>query len=185
MKKQIAAVLLLMLAFGAHADQSTGNVNFFLGQKSLESDDWAPVEDHGSFGVLVDFANANWPVNFAVDFLGSYGEETVGPVKLEGTTSEINLGLRKIWNVGGTSMRPYIGGGIAFVRGEFKATDLVSVSVDDNGVGLWLNGGIYWTLGQSFNLGLDLRYTRADIELLGFDVEAGGNYAGLLLGYHW
>jgi hypothetical protein len=41
------------------------------------------------------------------------------------------------------------------------------------------------TLGQSFNLGFDLRYSSADITLGGFEVEAGGTYAGLLLGYHW
>lgn len=185
MKKYLIVVAMIMLAFNVHAEQSTGNVNFFLGAKSLDSSDWDPVDDHASFGILVDFANPAWPVNIAIDFLGSYGEETVSGVKSEGTTSEINLGVRKIWNVGGTSMRPYIGGGIALVRGELKRTVVLTFIDDDNGAGIWLNGGIYWTLGQSFNLGFDLRYTQAEITLYGIDREAGGTYGGLLLGYHW
>ena len=62
------------------------------------------------------------------------------------------------------------------------ATDF-PVSDDNNGIGIWLNGGVYWTLSQHFNLGLDLRYSQADVTL--FDVDAGGTHAGVILGYHW
>ena len=37
------------------ADDWTGNVNFTLGAKSLDKDDWAPVEDQGELGINVDF----------------------------------------------------------------------------------------------------------------------------------
>jgi hypothetical protein len=48
-----------------------------------------------------------------------------------------------------------------------------------------LNGGIYWTLNQYFNLGFDLRYTDADVTFISTDIEAGGTTAGIFLGYHW
>ena len=185
MKKFIIALTLALFAVNAHANQWTGNVNFLLGVKALESNEWAPVEDHAAFGILVDFRKQEWPVSIAIDFLGSYSEKTELGVKFEGSTSEINAGVRKIWEVSGTSMRPYIGGGIAFINGEFKGTAGTSISENDNGTGVWLNGGIYWTLGQSFNLGFDLRYSTADVTLFGVEADAGGSYGGLLLGYHW
>ena len=185
MRKSIIAVLFVMFAATAHGNQWTGNVNFFLGAKSLDSTDWDPVDDHASFGVLVDFGKRDWPVNIAIDLLGSYGEETLGGTKFEDRTSEFNVGVRKIWQVSGTSMRPYLGGGIAFVYSERERFTLVRVVDDDNGTGIWLNGGIYWTLGQSFNIGFDIRVTQADVTVFGIERDAGGTYGGLLLGYHW
>lgn len=185
MKKYFLATLLILFVSNAHANNYTGNVNFFLGQKSLDSDDWWPVEDHAAFAVLVDFKQSSWPVSIALDFLGSYEESTEFGIKFEGTTSEFDVGVRKIWETPSSSIRPYIGGGLAFINAEFKGTTLFTVSDDDNGVGIWLNGGIYWTLGQHFNLGIDLRYSKAEVTIFDIDGEAGGTSAGLILGYHW
>ena len=186
MNKNILTVILMLFFINANvnANEWTGNVNFFLGQKTLEENDWAPVDKQAEFGVLVDFKQQNWPVSIALDFLGSTDEATESGVNIEGTTSEFDVGVRKIWAVAGSSIRPYIGGGLAFINAEFKATNF-PVSDDDNGTGIWLNGGVYWTLGQHFNLGLDLRYSQADVTVFGVDVDAGGTHAGIILGYHW
>ena len=175
----------MLFFINAPANAWTGNVNFFLGQKTLDEDDWGPLDKQAEFGVLVDFKQQNWPVSIALDFLGSTDETTEFGVTVEGTTSEFDVGIRKVWEVAGSSIRPYVGGGLAFIRAELKATDFVTVSVDDNGTGIWLNGGVYWTLGQSFNLGLDLRYSQADVTFFGVEGEAGGTHAGIILGYHW
>jgi hypothetical protein len=60
----------------------------------------------------------------------------------------------------------------------------LSVSVDD-AVGFWIGGGVYWTLGEHFNIGFDVRWSKAEVTIDGLDFEAGGTHAGLLLGYHW
>ncbi len=184
MKKSILTVILMLFFINANANEWTGNVNFFLGQKTLDENDWAPADKQAEFGVLVDFKQSHWPVSIAIDFLGSTDEETVSGINFEGSTSEFDIGVRKIWEVAGSSIRPYIGGGLAFINAEFKATNF-PVSDDDNGTGIWLNGGVYWTLGQHFNLGLDLRYSQADVTLFGIDADAGGTHAGIILGYHW
>ena len=168
----------------ANANEWTGNVNFFLGQKTLDEDDWTPLDKQAEFGVLVDFKQQSWPVSIAIDFLGSIDVETESGIDLEGSTTEFDVGVRKIWEVAGSSLRPYIGGGLAFINAEFKATNF-PVSDSDSGTGIWLNGGVYWTLGQHFNLGLDLRYSQADVTLFGEEGEAGGTHAGIILGYHW
>ena len=66
----------MLFFINANANEWTGNVNFFLGQKTLDEDDWAPLDKQGEFGVLVDFKQQNWPVSIAIDFLGSADDGT-------------------------------------------------------------------------------------------------------------
>ena len=185
MKKSIIVGILMLFVINAHGNESTGNVNFFLGQKTLDKNDWEPFEEQGEFGVLVDFKQESWPVSIAIDLLASLDEHTISGIETDASTSEFDIGVRKIWEVAGSSIRPFVGGGLAFINAEIEATNVVSVSVDDSGTGIWLNGGVYWTLGQHFNLGLQARYSKAEVTLAGIDGEAGGTHAGIMLGYHW
>ena len=172
----------------------TGNINAFLGMKYLDEDDWEPVEEQGEFGIRVDFKQERWPVSIAVDYFASSEEDTglyyvpgYGTVAatLEGETSELCFGVRKIWDHFPT-VRPFIGGGIARISAEAKASVWgFSVSGDDDAIGIWIGGGVYWTLAEHFNIGFDLRWSKAEVTIYGVDGEAGGSHAGLLLGYHW
>ena len=74
MKKNILAVILMLFVLEAHANEWSGNINFFLGQKLLDNDDWGDLDQQDTFGVLVDFKPNHWPVSIALDFLGSYAE---------------------------------------------------------------------------------------------------------------
>ena len=194
----------LVLGFSGAA--VAGDVNVWFGQKSLEENDWAPVEDQTQFGVMMNFGNIDWPVSIAVDIFQSsddaavdygYGYGYYGYYvlvdKVEGKTTEIDVGTRWIWDNHDT-LKPYAGVGLAWVSGEFEVTGEIidkqsfgsfSESVDDSAVGLWVNGGFMWRATGSFNLGLDLRYSSADVEILGFDVDAGGLHYGVFAGYHW
>ena len=184
-KSVIVLILMLFVVVNANANEWTGNLNFFLGQKTLDKDDWAPVEDHGEFGILLDFKPKSWPISIAIDILGSASEETLAGVVYKGTTSEFDVGVRKIWETGGP-IRPFIGGGIASIAAEFEVSNgYFLLSDDDTSTGIWINGGVYWTLGKHFNLGLEARYSKAEVKLFGVDGEAGGSHVGLLLGYHW
>ena len=186
MKNNILAVALMLFVISAHANEWSGNINLFLGGKSLDSDDWGDLDEQATLGVLVDFKPNHWPVSIALDFLGSSDEVNQLDTKLEASAFEFDVGVRKIWVVSGRSLRPYIGGGFAFIRTKLEVSGTSSESDEDFGAGVWLNGGVYWTLGQSFNLGLDLRYSETEaISLYGIDSKAGGGFAGLMLGYHW
>ena len=153
-------------------------INFILGQKMLEEDDWAPVEDQGEFGVAASIGGEDWPVLLALDLLVSATEETVLGFDVDGSTSELAVGIRKIWHPG--KARPFVGGGLAFINGEVEA---FGVSEDDNATGYWVNGGVFWRLGARFNIGVDVRISRGEVELFGFDAEAGGEHIGLILGF--
>ncbi len=167
-------------AFG-QSDWS-GNINFILGAKALE-DEWIPAEDQGEFGIEVDFKRQSWPVSIAIDLLGASGESTLLGIDFESKTSELNFGVRKIWDQS-PHVRPFIGGGISFISGEFEFSTF-GISEDDSAMGLWFGGGVYWTLTEHFNLGLELKSSSAEITLFGVDVNAGGGHFGFLIGYHW
>ena len=195
-KKYIIAVLalvpfLLSASVASAQNQWTGNINVFFGQKNLDKDDWEPVEEQSEFGIEVDFRKKDWPVNIAIDVLVSSDDQSIiepffGQVDVEGKTTEFNIGIRKIWDEF-SSVRPFIGGGLSFIRAEFEGTipGLGSASDSDTGVGIWLGGGVYFTLGEHFNLGVELKYSDADVTLFDVDAAAGGTHYGLLAGYHW
>lgn len=170
----------------------TGNVNALIGTKMLDDDDWEPVEEQDQLGVLVDFRPTAWPVNLAIDLLRSEDDASVsGIIGVDAEITEVDLGVRKHWDRW-SLLRPYIGGGLAYVSADLE----VSVDLpppfgperepfDDSAFGLWINGGVYWSLRDAFNVGIDLRYSDADVSFAGVDANAGGVHAGLLLGYHW
>ena len=190
------ALLVVVFLFcpSASAD-AEGHVNFFLGQKSLDSDDWDPVDKQGEFGAVMSFGKADWPLLIAVDVLTSGEEEHVndpvfGSSTLKAGTFEAAFGARKIWNMGST--HPYAGGGVALVgAGAEYDTGTFDVDADGTAVGLWLGGGVFWRLGSRFNLGFDARWSRADVDLdFGLDiasrgVQAGGFHGGVTLGFGW
>jgi opacity protein-like surface antigen len=168
-------------AYASQQTAWTGNVNLFLGAKALDEDDWEPVDEQDEWGIEVDFKQKSWPVSIAIDFLYGSDDGTLWGTEFESETSELNLGVRKIWDQF-PHVRPFIGGGISFIRGEFSAP---GVSDDDSAVGIWFGGGVYWTLVEHFNIGLEAKYSTAEVTLFGVDADAGGGHFGLLVGYHW
>jgi hypothetical protein len=162
--------------------ETTGNVNFVLGLKMLDEDDWAPVEDQGELGALISWGKEGWPVHIAIDILGTSAteENLFFLADVEGSTFELDVGVRKVW--GKNIVRPFLGGGIALITAEFEA---FGISDDDNAVGGWIDGGVFWRLGERFNIGFEVRVSRAEVTIFGVDAEAGGEHFGLILGFGW
>lgn len=155
----------------------TGNANLLIGGKFL-NDDWMPTENHLEFGVQFDVKKEGWPVSIAVEYLRSSAEETIVPFDFEMTAWELNLGVRKVFDQYG-NMHPYVGGGLSIIGAELEIVGFGTA--DDSGVGIWLGGGVYWTLSEHFNVGGELKYSFADV----FGSNAGGIHIGGLVGYHF
>jgi opacity protein-like surface antigen len=185
-KVLITAVSLLLIPVIGVCETNgwTGNLSVFLGKKYLDKDDWKPFEDQAEIGFLLDFRPKNWPVNIAIDYLDSGEYElqdisgTITRVDVE--TKEIDIGIRKIFEVSPT-IRPYVGAGVAYIRGKYKGI----TSDDDDGTGIWVDVGLYWAFIEHFNIGVDFRYSKAEITLFGSDVEAGGFHVGFIGGFRW
>lgn len=185
-KKVILSAMLILVVPVAQAGEWTGNFSGFLGQKSLDDNDWPQHDEHGSAGLLFDIKQANWPVSIAFDAFGTGDENKHGSVKQEAYTAAGHLGIRKIFDLAGSSIRPYIGGGAAFVYAEVKDNSSgATQSDDDTGTGAWVGGGLYANLTTHFNLGLDVRYSDAEVSIFDNDREAGGLNMGVSAGYHW
>ena len=186
-----AAFLLAMTG----AAQAAGDANLFLGQKDLDND-WDPVDGQMEYGVCLNFGVPDWPVSIAVDILMSSDDTTysydyygyIYDAVLDGETMEIAAGVRKFFNED-TNIQPYVGGGATYVDGEFKVSIVdvpeASISFSDSGFGFWANAGVMFRIGEQFNLGLDVRYSDAEITILDTDIDAGGMHYGVLLGYRW
>ena len=186
LNKAVISTLLILTLPGAHARDWTGNVSAYIGQKSMSDTDWPQLDKQQSLGILVDIKQKSWPVSLAVDIIGSADVNKNGSQKDEGYTLEHHVGVRKIFDLSDSSVKPYVGGGIAFVYAKLKNSNAVSsLSEADSGIGGWVGGGMYLNVTPRFNLGVDVRYSEADVTLLGIDRKAGGLHTGITAGYHW
>ena len=171
------------------------NINLFLGSKFLDKDDWEPVEKQIEGGILFDIRRDNWWLSIAADLLYSRDDAditvdvlSIGTVNAnaESRTFEVNVGVRKVWE-NFKYVRPFVGGGPAFIKVELEAEQSgVSISDDDTAFGVWIDAGVYVTLAKHLNLGIDARWSKATrVNLFNAEGEAGGWHIGALIGYHW
>src|SRR6266850_7215385 len=156
------SVLLVAVLCATTITLAEGDANFFLGQKYLDKGDWEPLEEQSEVGVEVSFAKPTWPVRIAIDYFGSTEEKDVAGITFRGTTAELGVGLRKVWKIG--DAHPYLGGGVASIYAQGKGSAFgLTISDDGSRLGAWLGAGVFWRLGQRFNLGLAGRYSRAKV----------------------
>ncbi|MGH9797451.1 MAG: hypothetical protein ACRD5D_04765 [Candidatus Polarisedimenticolia bacterium] len=181
---RFASALLLAAALWLPATPALadGDFNFFLGQKSLDEDDWAPAEEHGELGIEMSWGDRRSPIRVATDILLSSGSEEDPFVEFDVSTYEIAVGVRGVWKSG--NARPFFGGGLAIVGATAEFSNFMgSVDDDGQGIGIWVGGGVFWRAGRSFNVGFSGRISAAEVEVFGVDTEAGGFHFGLLLGW--
>lgn len=183
-------ILCVAVATPALAD---GNANFNLGRRALDKDFWEPVEEHGVFGVTVDFGAEDWPINLEAgsQLSGAQEEEfdffLASDVEVTAAIVEFNFGVNKTWKPKG-GIRPYIGGGLASVgaAGEVDAGFFGDADDDDQSFGAYVHGGVFWRLGPRFNIGFDARaLLGTEITLFGVEGDADYLQFGMLLGFGW
>jgi hypothetical protein len=174
------ATLALTLFLPAAAHASTGAIHLFVGQKLLDEDDWQPIDSQIEVGIDASLGGDDWPLWINIGFFRANDEEALSAVEeLEGTTTEFSLGINKTWTR--HQFRPFVAGGFSIVNSDIEVRDPVDVfEDDDSGVGLYAQGGGYWRLGKSLNLGGMLRYS-----VFSDDFEGGGLHLGLIVGYGW
>lgn len=182
MKKIAFFLCTILLAASAHASEYssnyTGNFNVFFGQKSISDDLWEAyeIDSHFEYGILFNLKKENWPISLTADILHSSDKNN----SLEGSTTEFDLGITKHWQT--DSITPYIGGGAAIINAE---VELGSYSQDETELGVWGKAGAFVTVDDGTNIGFELRYSYAETDFNGTDVEIGGYHAGVFIGYHW
>lgn len=191
MKKTLIAIAVVPFLLGFCAPSyavTTGNFNFLIGGKALDKGDWEPLEDQTAVSFHLDVTPEGWPVALALDLLGSAAEEenyANSGFDLKASTSEFDFGVRKFFG-DETDVAGFIGGGLGFIGAEAEVTfGGASASEDDSALGFWIDGGVQGRFFEAMNLGIDLRYSQAEVNIGGVDADAGGTTLGVYIGYGW
>ncbi len=166
--------------------QWTGNANVLFGTRTLDDDDWKPLEEQTEFGVILDFRQTNWPVSLTVECSTANSDKSRFGILLENRTLEFDIGVKKIFE-NSSQFNPFIAGGLAMVNvrpsGDFWG--LFDIEDDKTDFGGWISGGAFLTLSNHFNIGLQAKYTMVNTNWYGRDRELGGPHIGGFAGYHW
>jgi opacity protein-like surface antigen len=184
-----ALAAMLMTATNAALSQDWhGNIGGFIGSVTLDNKDWDNHDEMGSIGMIADFKTESSPVSIAIDLIGSGDEEKSGTSIKEAYSAALHLGVRKVFDKGNTTFKPYLGGGLALVnvemRNKNRATSTSRID-DDSATGFWVGVGSYIEISDHFQAGLDLRYSEADVKLFDVERQAGGLQTAIVAGYHW
>lgn len=188
----VASSSLFSQAILANSDSGfTGNVSGIMGNASRDGDGWEDADNQAMFGVIGDFKMQHWPVSIAIDGMLHAADKKAKKSNGKNQTlytgvNTLQVGVRKIWQSGYPSIHPYIGAGISLTQGykEVLINDKKDDEQDDD-IGSWVGTGVYWRPSKHWNVGFDMRYSKADIKLADQDVDAGGMQYGVSMGYHW
>ena len=190
----VALAVIVTAGLMATPAQAGGNINALIGQKNLDKDfsNSEDIQDQDMLGLMMDWGAEGWPVNIALDIVDSSKDTNDNEfnVNVDGSTLAIDGGVRWYF-VKNRSWEPYVGGGVAYISGKVDTSgENNDLEFDDSTVGYWLNGGIKWVIGEHFNLGGDVRWEKAELDVEDdlnnpVDIEAGGLGYAVLLGYRW
>ena len=149
----------------------------YLGQRSLDEDDWEPVEDQLTLGFDYSHEAAGSAIGFEVGLFASGDDEEVAGADVEGPTLELSAGIRKTF-AEGSRIRPYLGAGVAVINAEAE----VGGSDDDTSLAGYAHGGLGYQISDTFVIGVDLRVLfGSDLEIAGVDTDADYGQLALVL----
>lgn len=176
----LAAILFVL---GIAPALAGGNANFLLGPRNASDGDfWGEEDDQMVAGIMVDFGREGWPIHICLSNMDSISDDD----GVTGQISEYAVGVMKVWEPR-SSIRPYVGGGIALVQAAFvidvSAGELVQ---HDSTSGFYVDGGVFWRTGKRFNIGFGARFmTQASVDIEGFEGDADYAQVHLLAGWGW
>jgi len=198
--KHGVTVLVLAAAFlavsPAPAEDMTGNVQFLIGQRYLRDDFWKPLDSPATYGIEIDFAPASSPVHVALGVIAAAesGRATVTDPFFGVTTGSIDTSFFEfstgfLWHpVKKAIVRPYLGAGVLTITAA-NDSDFGIFSGDsdsDRSFGFYGNAGVFFKVGDNFNIGLDGRIVRGTkVTIAGLDGNADYAQASMLLGFSW
>lgn len=154
--------------------------SIYLGQRSLDEDDYDPVEDQATLGFEFSQEKVDSAIGWEIGIMGSGADEEVGATDVEGRTGELYGGVRK--SFGHNVVRPYVGAGLAFINSDIEVSGVGSD--DDTSLAGYAHGGVAFAVSEAFLLGLDLRVLfGSDLEIAGIDTDADYGQLALFMAF--
>lgn len=169
----------------ATGDSGVRSFDFTLGQRRLDEDDWEPLDEQAAVGFQYAQQSNGAPVGFEVGLLLSFDDDTISGVDVEAAVGELYAGVHRSFGSSASSVRPYVGAGLALISAEIEGSSGgTSVDDDDSSPGIYAHGGVAFQAGSNFRFGIDLRLlTGTDIDLFGVSGDADYVQLGLFLGF--
>lgn len=185
-KKRVLAAACVAVALCGIPAFAGGNVNFSLGNRSLNDSATAPVDEQTFIGGYMDFQIKDWPIALSGGLYRSAKSDSIQGVDVDATITEVSFGGVKNWSVLG-NMHPFAGAGLSVVKVEAEVSDSISsVKADDTNLAAYAEGGVFWTVAHKMNLGVEGRFTRgssANLGGAGFDPDYF--QVGVIAGFGW
>jgi len=175
------------------------------GGKWMEADEWSPevgasdsnsnLEDHWAIGLDLEIRSIESPLGIVLAYHFSEGSEERDTgafnTDFDLETEELQIGLRYTFDLKvhpdsflpPNSFHIYLQGGISLIWVDAETdSPLGRNSQSDNGDGYWYGGGFYIDIFEHFNIGVDIKYSHAGVDLFGGGQSAGGLFVGLAAG---
>lgn len=156
-------------------------VSLYVGVRSLDEDDYEPIEDQATFGLeFSDDRRGSRMLGWEIGFMLSGDDRSAGGADVEGTTAEVYGGLHESFGTG--TVRPYLGGGVSFIASK---VDIAGVGEDtDSSYALYMHGGVAFDVNSSLLLGIDFRLLfGSDMDIAGVETDADYGQAAVFLGF--
>ena len=180
--KKYSFLIFVFLLFTNHVYAGWVNVNLFVGNRVIQSDDIEDdFQDQTEYGVLTDIDLVL--INPALDYLVSSREaKNANGDTINLKITEIDYGLRK--SIGIRIINLFLGFGAANYQATeyFKSNDNTTEKITGlRGNGYWLDYGGYVTLGI-WNIGLETRHSFGKIAKKNDEYNIDSTHIGFLLG---
>ena len=176
----------MMLAVGAHPAQAAGAGNVYAHFGAVDANDFGHLDTDNTldeYGLGVNYLGDGWDAHLELNLFHAEGDVTDPQLgtEVQRELTQYGFGVRKYW--GDKRMHPDLGGGLSWLKFKNAATSAGPLS--DSTVGLWIDGGIAWDVGQGIRLGFAGRMSVST----GIGVESakhgGGYHLGVQVGWGW
>ncbi len=175
-----------LLAAGAHPAQAAGPGHVYVHLGVVDAHDFSRLDTDDAlteFGLGVNYLGSGWDAHLELNLFHAEGD-VIDPAsgdEVQRELTQYGFGVRKYW--GEERMHPDLGGGFSWLK--FKNAATQDGLLNDSTIGIWLDGGIDWDVGQGVRLGFVGRMTAST----GIGVEStkhgGGWHLGLQASWGW
>ena len=162
-------------------EPSLQRLTLLVGQRSLDSDDFEPVDDQPLCGVELSDGGEDANIGYEFGVTVSSDSQDVffsglGVTEVTGTMAELYIGVRKEFPSHG--VRPFMAAGLSAARGELEVGPN---SADDTIFGFYVHGGLIFPVSDVLSIVADLR-ARFGEEFEVNGVEGDGDFVTIGFG---
>ena len=175
---------------GNYSPRPSARLQLLLGRRDLDDSGFEPTDEPGILGFEfsqvpeVGGLGFEFGINFGYDDDDNVFVPGVGNADLELAQAEIYAGMRAEFGQG--NVRPYIGGGGAFMSTTTTVKQgFLEAEEDDSTLGAYIHGGIQVDINEAFFLGLDYRHMfGSEYEVGGVDYDSDYDQIAFTLGFN-